>query len=106
MTVGARIFEQQVDFGVLVTDGNRVISLEEKPTERYQVNAGIYVVDPSVLDFIGDRPRYVDMTEVIEHSLQSGKIVQTFAIHEYWKDIGRPDDLNQASKDYRNVFRD
>jgi len=106
ITVGSRMYEQTVDFGVLVTHGNRVVRLEEKPVERYQINAGIYVLDPRVLDFIGAGPRFVNMTDVIDYALSSGEVVQTFPIHEYWRDIGRPDDLNKASQEYSEVFRD
>ena len=116
ITVGSRLYEQTVDFGVLVavgyadgfrrTSGNRVVRLEEKPVERYQINAGIYVLEPRVLDFIGSGPRFVNMTDVIDYALSSGEVVQSFPIHEYWRDIGRPDDLKQASQEYSEVFRD
>ena len=106
ITVGSRIYEQTVDFGVLVTNGNRVVRVEEKPVERYHINAGIYVLEPRVLDFVAAGPRFVNMTDIIEHALRNGESVQTFPIHEYWRDIGRPDDLHRASQDYPEVFRD
>lgn len=106
ITVGSRIYEQTVDFGVLITNGNRVVRIQEKPVERYQINAGIYVLDPRVLDYVGQGPRFVNMTDIIEHALAQGEVVQTFPIHEYWRDIGRPDDLQQASADYAEVFSD
>lgn len=104
ITVASRIFEQKIDFGVLVTEGNRLVRLQEKPVDRYQVNAGIYVVSPEVLSDIGPEPCFVNMTDIINRTLQRNGEVHTFAVHEYWRDIGRPDDLHQASRDYQDVF--
>ena len=105
ITVASRSFNYQVEFGVLETEGNRLLRLLEKPVQQYQINAGIYILDPAVFDIIGDQQRYVDMTSVIETVLRQNKRVSIFAIHEYWRDIGRIDDLEQARSEFEPNIR-
>ena len=104
ISIASRAFKYQVDFGVLETDGNKLLNLLEKPVQKYQINAGIYVLDPGAIDLIGNVQRYVDMTDIIERALSHDKLVTTFAIREYWRDIGRLDDLKEAQNDYVSVF--
>ena len=49
LTACVREYDFQIPFGVVKIDRNRVSSIDEKPVQRFFVNAGIYVVDPSLL---------------------------------------------------------
>ena len=51
-TTCIREFDMQVPFGVVHTEGTDMIKIIEKPTQKYFVNAGIYVINPSMLDKI------------------------------------------------------
>jgi NDP-sugar pyrophosphorylase family protein len=62
------------------------------------VNAGIYLLEPSVLDFIPDDARF-DMTDLIQRLLDERRTVVSFPIVEYWLDIGKPADYEQAQLD-------
>ena len=99
MTVGVRRFELQVPYGVVDMEGPDVRRLDEKPTYRFFINAGVYLIEPTVLSLIKDRER-LDATELIDRLLAAGKKVVGFPIHEYWLDIGRPDDYIQANADW------
>jgi NDP-sugar pyrophosphorylase family protein len=83
-------------------EGSEVKRLDEKPTYRFFINAGVYLIEPRVLSLIKDRER-LDATELIDRLLASGKKVVGFPIHEYWLDIGRPDDYVQANADYSDA---
>ena len=102
MTVGVRRFELQVPYGVVEMEGSEVKRLDEKPTYRFFINAGVYLIEPRVLSLIKDRER-LDATELIDRLLASDKKVVGFPIHEYWLDIGRPDDYVQANADYSDA---
>lgn len=96
ITLGAKIVETTIPFGVLSTSRSVVEALDEKPTYRNLVNAGVYVLDQEVLQSV--RPdRALDMPDlVIEHL--ATKRVLAFPIHEMWSDLGRPADLQQATE--------
>jgi dTDP-glucose pyrophosphorylase len=99
MTVGVRRFELQVPYGVVDMDDSRVMRLDEKPTYRFFINAGVYLIEPAVLSHIKSF-EHLDATELIDRLLTAGKRVVGFPIHEYWLDIGRPDDYARANTEW------
>lgn len=98
LTVGARIHDYTVPFGVLELDGDRVSGVVEKPSFRNFVNAGIYVLNPETLELIPRGVRY-DMTDLIQLVLSENKSVGSFPIYEYWSDIGIMEDYEKANKE-------
>jgi len=93
----------QVPYGVVKAKSHQVISIEEKPVYKFFVNAGIYVLDKSILDDI-DGSSYLDMPNLLEKKIKSGKI-NMFPLHEYWLDIGRMEQFEQAQQDSKKLFR-
>jgi len=98
LTVAVRQYDVQVPYGVVESSDGIVHSLREKPRFHFQVNAGIYQLEPSVCQYIPKDGRY-DMTDLIEVLLQNNETVVGFPITEYWLDIGQHDDFRQAQED-------
>ena len=98
MTVGVRHYDLQVPYGVVESENGRVYGLREKPTYDFFVNAGVYLLDPSVQQYIPGSGRY-DMTDLIELLLKKGETVASFPIIEYWIDIGQHDDFDRAQRE-------
>jgi dTDP-glucose pyrophosphorylase/CBS domain-containing protein len=98
ITVGVRQYRVEVPYGVLECEGSKVCKLKEKPQVTFLVNAGIYLLEPSVYDFIS-RGEHLDMTELIQRLLDAERPVVSFPIHEYWLDIGQPADYERAQND-------
>jgi dTDP-glucose pyrophosphorylase len=101
-TVAVRKYDLTVPYGVLQCEGTRVKALQEKPTERFLVNAGIYLLEPTVLGCIPSGEHF-DMTDLIQALLQQGRTVVSFPIVEYWLDIGRAEDYARAQADVETV---
>ena len=72
--------------------------LKEKPDIDYNVVSGIYCLKKSICGLVNKE--YIDMTTLIANSIKMKKKVGVFPIHEYWTDIGNPDDLIRAKKEY------
>jgi len=102
MTVGVRQFELQVPYGVVDLEESRVTRLDEKPTYRFFINAGVYLIEPVVFTLITGEER-LDANDLIERLIADGKKVIGFPIHEYWLDVGRPEDYRQANEDFTAV---
>ena len=102
VTMAVREYSSQVPFGVVRLDDHRVCALEEKPVQRCIVNAGVYVVEPRVIPPQGQG--YLDMPTFITGLIDRDEPVSAIPIHEYWRDIGRVEDLALASHEYRQVF--
>ena len=98
-----REYDFQVPFGVVGIKGNRITSIDEKPVHRFFVNAGIYVLDPALIDRIPAGVNH-DMTELFETLIKDGDDTTVFPVHEYWLDVGRIDDLDRAKRDFKNGF--
>jgi NDP-sugar pyrophosphorylase family protein len=101
ITVGVRKYDIQVPFGVVECEDVRITRLQEKPSMTFFVNAGMYLLEPSVCDYIPDGQRF-DMTDLIQKLLDEGQAVVTFPVMEYWLDVGRHEDYMKAQEDARN----
>lgn len=104
-TMCVRDYDFQVPFGVVETENTKIISIEEKPKQRFLVNAGIYVLDPDVFGFVSDGD-HQDMTNVFDSLIEAGMDTTVFPIREYWLDIGRLDDFDRANSDFANALLD
>jgi dTDP-glucose pyrophosphorylase len=104
VTVGVRKHDLQLPFGVVDCEGPRLLRIREKPKMSFMVNAGIYVLEPSVYRYVPVNEHF-DMPDLIKRLLEKGRHVVTFPITEYWLDIGQPADYHQAQKDAADVAK-
>lgn len=98
-TMCVREHEYQVPFGVVQTSGVEIQSFEEKPVVRWPVNAGIYVLDPSVLAVIPD-DTFFDMPSLFDAVRERAHRTVAYTIREFWLDIGRPADFERANAEF------
>lgn len=98
VTVGVRHYEIQVPYGVVECDGPNIYRLQEKPTLSLFVNAGIYLLEPSVYQFMPNGKPF-SMTDLIQWLLEARRPLVSFPIREYWLDVGQHIDYHQAQKD-------
>ncbi|MEM1736369.1 MAG: sugar phosphate nucleotidyltransferase [Ignisphaera sp.] len=92
-------------YGKLVVDGDRVLSVIEKPSEggRGLINAGIYVIKSSVLKLVEEIAlsprREYELTDLIYIANKKGYTFRFIKIeNEWWQDIGYPWDLLKSIK--------
>ncbi|MFD4191808.1 glycosyltransferase family protein [Amycolatopsis thermoflava] len=67
----------------------------EKPTSTWSVNAGVYVLDPDLLDRVPNGEFY-PITRIFDDCLDRREPVGLWPIDKGWTDVGRPDELAQA----------
>jgi len=97
-TMCVREYDYQIPYGVISGTGNRITDMEEKPIQRFFVNAGIYVINQDMIKSVSTNT-YIDMPTLLEQKIADRGEVLMFPIHEYWLDIGRMDDFKQAQVD-------
>ena len=98
LTIGSRVYETQIPYGVLNIEEACVTELEEKPLIRHLVSGGIYVLNPEVIDII-PKDKYFDITQLINILINNKKKIGSFPITEYWMDIGKVEDYYKANSD-------
>lgn len=101
-TMCVREYEYQVPYGVVEHEGNVVKGMIEKPVYRFFVNAGIYVINPSIVCSVSEN-QIIDMPTLLEDNISMGNSVLNFQLHDYWLDIGRIDDFKRAQLDIVNL---
>lgn len=94
-TMCVREYTHEIPYGVVRVADDQVAGLEEKPVRRELINAGIYVLDPALLDLVPRGEAYT-LTRLIEDAMARGGSVVPFVVHERWLDIGRPGDYEQV----------
>lgn len=95
-TMCVREYEYQIPYGVIESEGHQIVSMVEKPIQRFHVNAGIYVISRKIIDSVR-KNEVVDMPSLLERHLD--KQVLMYPFHDYWLDIGRMDDFKRAQID-------
>lgn len=102
-TMCVREYDYQIPYGVIQTQDSSIISIKEKPIETFFVNAGIYVLSPQVLEYI-PKNSFFDMPTLFEQLISTHHKAISFPLHEYWLDIGRMSDFEEAQNEYYRVF--
>ena len=70
-----------------------------KRAQKFLVSAGIYVCEPQILAQI-PKNTSLDMPALVQMLLSQGFKVNSFVINDYWIDIGRMEEFEQANKDF------
>ena len=100
LTVGLRLHQATIPFGVVELDGEKIVDVTEKPTLSFPVNAGIYVLSQTVRDKVA-RGVPLDMPDLIRESISDGLNVGAFLAHEFWLDVGTHENLSLAKTEIR-----
>lgn len=102
-TMCVRPYTSQIPYGVVHVEDHRLVRIEEKPTQTVFVNAGIYALSPEALARI-PRGQAYDMPALFETLMAEKARTLAFPVREYWIDIGRVGDYEQAQTDYTRHF--
>jgi dTDP-glucose pyrophosphorylase len=102
-TMCVREYHFQVPYGVVKMDQHRLMGIDEKPVQRFFVNAGIYVLEPKTLELIPNN-EFFDMPNLFKRIIDKGEETTAFPIREYWMDIGQLNDYEKANVEYEEVF--
>jgi len=85
----AAIKEFSIPYGIFETEANgKLQAMVEKPSYKFQVNAGIYVLNSSVLDLV-PQDTFFHITHLMEALSEADRLVGIFPVSEgAWFDIG------------------
>jgi glucose-1-phosphate thymidylyltransferase len=111
-TLGAKVFLKEVPdahrFGVAEIDGNRIISIEEKPKvpKSNLAVTGLYIYDSRVFKIIRNlKPSgrgELEITDVNNEYIRMGEMVYS-VLNGFWSDAGTFESLFRASELVKNL---
>lgn len=86
----------EIPYGVITCDGDFLKEIHEKPIINNYINAGIYVLDPSVLSLINPGEEFL-MTSLFHRLLNQEKKLGVYFLDEDWIDVGIHDQLKKVN---------
>jgi mannose-1-phosphate guanylyltransferase len=103
-TIALTHVDDPTRFGVVETDaGGRVLRFIEKPAwedvSSHWINAGVYILEPEVLDYIPDDKFYMIEKGVFPGMLERGDPFYAYHNHAYWIDMGTPEQYHRVNSD-------
>ena len=101
-TVCTQTYHYQVPYGVIEQEGDRIVSIVEKPIKKYQTNAGIYVLSPEIMDDI-PKNEFFDMPDLLKIQIEKKKRLGTFTILNSLLDIGQKDEFLKAKERFSSL---
>jgi NDP-sugar pyrophosphorylase family protein len=98
-SIGIYERENKIDFGLIEFDAeNRLSAYREKPTSKYYVSMGVYILQREAVRPHVSEVDYLDMPDLLLKIKGSNGSVVCFRDDCIWLDIGRPDDFALAQK--------
>ena len=89
MTIVTMVKSFKIPYGVIETgEDGLMTALKEKPEQTYQVNTGVYILNPELIDEIPEG-EFFHITHLMEKVQKRGGRVGCFPVSESsWKDMG------------------
>jgi len=94
----------EIPYGIVnFSEGGEISSFAEKPKMSFFTNTGYYLLEPSVMNYIGDNEN-IGMPDIIQRMRQDGKKVGIYPIGEdAWLDMGQFDSMEGMERRLREL---
>ena len=102
MSVVTIPYDVEIPYAVMETKDNNVLSFMEKPTYRYYSNGGIYLIKKSILKNI-PKNKLFNSTDLMELLIAKKLNLISYPMHDYWLDIGKPNDYLKAQNHIKHI---
>lgn len=95
MSVAAIPYSINIPYGVFELEGQKIKSINEKPTYNHYANAGIYLIKRELLELIPDNI-FFNATDFMSLLISKKKNVIRYPLVGYWVDIGSHEDYKKV----------
>jgi dTDP-glucose pyrophosphorylase len=101
-TMAIKEYTYQIPYGVVTSENNTIISMEEKPQYMHTINTGIYLISKNTLESIPKNTK-IDMPDFFTFLLNQNKKCRVYKTNDYWLDIGHHDDYKKANLEFKEL---
>ncbi len=106
LTIAAHKRVVKVDYGVLgisAEPGSHLVeAFHEKPEIPVSVSAGIYVMEPQILECVPPTG-YFDFPDLVHALLKANHPISAYEYGGFWLDLGRPEDYEHVLEFWENA---
>jgi len=98
LTMATTAYAITLPYGIVDAQDDKIISIREKPTMNFLINAGVYILSPSALDIVPANAPF-DMPDLIQSLVDQKRKVGTYFIDGEWQDLGTMENYEKANLD-------
>lgn len=99
-TIALKEFGVKIPYGhVLVGDSGMVKAFVEKPTLNFMANAGVYVMEARVMDYIPREKSSSLETDIFPQLIARGEKLGSYYEAAYWADVGSMADFERVNNE-------
>jgi len=99
-TIALKEFGVKIPYGHVVVDRDgKVTAFEEKPTLSYMANAGVYILEPRLLESIPKDKVCSLETETFPSLINKGELISSYYEPAYWADVGSMADFERVNNE-------
>lgn len=100
-TLVTKEIELPMDYGVVYCNEDETIhTIEEKPKMTKEINAGIYIISPQIVNKIHSNEHLL-MTDLLQELIKDRSLkVYRHLNRDYWLDMGQMKDYEKAQTDF------
>ncbi len=102
-TMAVKEYQIQSKFGVVKDLKNKFIKVEEKPTFKYLINAGQYVLGKNVFKYVKNGEN-IDMPNFFMRLKKLKKKIFIYAFSNDWSDIANVKDLDNFKRNFEKFY--
>ena len=103
LTVVTKEITTPFHFGKVISRGDFIVDIQEKPDFKLEILSGIYILKPLIFKLIPD-DAYYGIDTLIKDMIAKKMKIARYTMKEYWLDIGKMDDYQVAQDAYRIHF--
>ena len=105
VTMSLNEHKTNLPYGVIETSkAGKVLSWNEKPEIKANINMGCYVMEPEIMGFIPKNKPY-GMDDLIKKAMNKKKLVSSFITKKGFTDIGNKSSYEKARQDYNQKLK-
>lgn len=106
LTAVAAVKEYSIPYGTMdLSENGLLTNLTEKPNLTYYVNAGVYILEPHLINEIPEKEGLYHITHLMESILARNGKVGVFPVSEgAWFDIGNWKEYDKSSTNFKQRF--
>jgi dTDP-glucose pyrophosphorylase len=87
LTIGVKNFKYKNPYGVIKSKNSKFLSFIEKPSIDFEINAGIYVFNPRLIDIV-KKNKILELNDLVDFLVKKNKRINVYPIIEDWRDFG------------------
>ncbi len=99
-SMAVREIRSKHSFGVVASQGLKIMNIEEKPITKIHINAGIYILNKKLIKLV-KKNLFLSMTDLFNKIISNNYKAILFPLYENWQDFAKPKDLKVSKRKFK-----